>query len=110
MFLILRRALAPILRASRIASAIARTFPFRYPSPESTGSSKMANAAMEGFVRWCEGKLVKSRDQLEPLESGRMHIGTRPFGGQWEDITLREIRRVRANIAELEALIVQYSS
>ena len=28
----------------------------------------MANAAMEDFVRWCEGKLAKSRDQLEPLE------------------------------------------
>jgi hypothetical protein len=70
---------------------------------ESKGRSEMANAAMEDFVRWCEGKLAKSRDQLEPL-------GTRPFGGRWEDITLREIRRVKANIAELEALILKYSS
>ena len=62
----------------------------------------MANAAMEDFVRWSEGKLAKSRDQLEPLEFGRVHFGTRPFGGRWEDITLREIRRVKANIAELE--------
>ena len=57
-----------------------------------------------------EGKLAKSRHQLEPLESGRVHFGTRPFGGRWEDITLREIRRVKANIAELEALILKYSS
>ena len=77
---------------------------------ESKGWSEMANAAMEDFVRWCEGKLAKSRDQLEPLESGRVHFGTRPFGGRWEDITLREIRRVKANIAELEALILKYSS
>ena len=69
----------------------------------------MTNVAMEDFVRWCEGKLVKSRDQLEPLESGRVYFGIRPFGGRWEDITVREIRRVKANIAELEALIVQYS-
>ena len=72
--------------------------------------SEMTNAAMEDFVRWCERKLAKSRDQLEPLESGRVHFGTRPFAGRWEDITFREIRRVKANIAELEALIVQYSS
>ena len=58
----------------------------------------MANAAMEDFVRWCEGKLAKSRDQLEPLESGRVHFGTRPFGGRWEDITLREIRRVKPSL------------
>jgi hypothetical protein len=77
---------------------------------ESKGWSEMANEAMEDFVRWCEGKLAKSRDQLEPLESGRVHFGTRPFGGRWEDITLREIRRVKANIAELEALILKYSS
>ena len=24
----------------------------------------MTNTAMEDFVRWCEGKLAKSRDQL----------------------------------------------
>jgi len=72
--------------------------------------SEMTNTAMKDFVRWCEKKLAKSRDQLEPLESGRVHFGTRPFGGRWEDITCREIRRVKANIAELEALILQYSS
>jgi len=63
-----------------------------------------------GFVRWCEGKLAKCRDQLGPLESGRLCIDARSFGGQWQDISLREISRVKANIAELEALIVQYSS
>jgi hypothetical protein len=77
---------------------------------ESKGWSEIANAAMEDFVRWYEGKLAKSRDQLEPLEAGRVHFGTRPFGGRWEDITLREMRRVKANIAELEALILKYSS
>lgn len=77
---------------------------------KSKGWSHMANLAMEDFVRWCEAKLAKSRDQLEPLESGRVYFAIRPFGGQWEDITLSEIRRVKANIAELEALIVQYSS
>ena len=45
---------------------------------ESKGWSEMANAAMEDFVRWCEGKLAKSRDQLEPLESGRVHFGIAP--------------------------------
>jgi hypothetical protein len=91
-------------------SAMLDSLPHGVTDMESKGWSEMANAAMEDFVRWCEGKLAKSRDQLEPLESGRVHFGTRPFGGRWEDITLREIKRVKANIAELEALILKYSS
>ena len=70
----------------------------------------MANAGMDGFIRWCEGKLAKSRSQLGSLESGKLHIGARPFGGQWKDITSEEINRMKTNIAELEALIDQYSS
>jgi len=38
------------------------------------GSSEMPNAAMEDFARWCERKLAKSGDQLEPIESGQFNV------------------------------------
>jgi hypothetical protein len=34
----------------------------------------MTNAAMEDFVRWCERKLAKSDDQLEPVEGGQFNV------------------------------------
>lgn len=64
-------------------------------------------ALMRTFAEWCKRELVNLRQRLEPLESGRMHLGSREPGAPWENITPREIGRIKQYIAELEALIAQ---
>lgn len=62
---------------------------------------------MEDFAKWCRNERVRLRAQLEPLEAGRFHVGRRPPGGHWEDVTPREIERLKKSIAELDTFIAQ---
>ena len=57
------------------------------------------------FVRRLEEDIAKSKDFLEPPETGRMHLGHRPAGGEWRDTTQEYIERERAIIANLEQLV-----
>ena len=65
----------------------------------------MANAAMGRTLFGGVGENWRSRaTNLSRSKSGRVHFGARPFGGRREEHPLREIRRVKANIAEPEGL------
>lgn len=66
-----------------------------------------AMSTMDDFIKWCRDEREALRQQLEPLESGRMHIGRRRAGGPWEDMTPGEIERLKRNIAELDELIAR---
>jgi hypothetical protein len=62
---------------------------------------------MEILLEACAADLVSLRKQLEPLESGNMHIGERPFCGVWTDTTFKHIRQLRKMINDLEAIVAR---
>ena len=63
---------------------------------------------MRQFVDWCRTEVKKMQAELAPLEDGTMRLGRRPTGGDWEDITPKEIATLKQGIANLEALIKRY--
>ncbi|HEY1722693.1 MAG TPA: hypothetical protein VGG27_15720 [Magnetospirillaceae bacterium] len=63
---------------------------------------------MNGFIKWCRQEIADLKQQLEPMESGRMHMGSRSPGGQWRDITGEQIESLRRNIVELERVIKEH--
>ena len=65
-------------------------------------------SAIQSFVQWCKNEQQKLRAELTPLEDGTMHVGRRPPGGQWQDITSQEIETLKRSIANLEAVIKQH--
>ena len=64
---------------------------------------------MAAFVKWCRREQKELQAQLQPLEAGTAHIGKRPSGGIWVDITKEEVMRLKKGIAQFDTLIAQYS-
>ena len=65
---------------------------------------------MEDFAQWCRSERARLRGQLETLEAHRSFIARRPPGGQWEDVTVREIEQLKKTIKELDEFIAKYSA
>lgn len=62
------------------------------------------------LARWVD-QLEEMRKNLEPLESGKMHVGHRGPGTnfEWKDTTAEMIAEKKRYIAELEELIEQFT-
>ena len=65
---------------------------------------------MEDFATWCRSERTRLRGQLETLEAHRSFVARRPPGGEWEDVTPREIEQLKKTIKELDAFIAKYSA
>jgi hypothetical protein len=61
--------------------------------------------ALEEFFRWCTKERAKLRRQLEAYESGRASQWQRSVGAAWVDKTDQEIKRLKKNIADLDATL-----
>jgi hypothetical protein len=59
----------------------------------------------KAYARRIEEDLAECRKHLAPLESGTMRIGTREYGGQWEDTTPAMIATHKRTIATYEAIL-----
>jgi hypothetical protein len=53
-------------------------------------------------------EIVRYREMLEPLESGKMHIGERKYGGQWTDRTQAQIDHLKHTIATLQGIVDRF--
>lgn len=62
-------------------------------------------AAMDEFILWCTNERTKLRRQLEAYESGKLSQRHRSVGAAWIDRTPQEIRRLKKNIADLDAVL-----
>jgi hypothetical protein len=70
-------------------------------------ANRQRGSAVEVLMRACAADLNVLRGQLEPLESGNMHIGERPFLGTWTDTTFKQICHLRKIIDDLEAIVAR---
>ncbi len=61
--------------------------------------------ALEEFIQWCTRERAKLRRQLAEYESGKMRLRHRSVGAAWVDKTDQEIKRLRKNIADLDAAL-----
>ena len=61
--------------------------------------------ALEEFMRWCSKERTKLRRQLAEYESGKMRLRHRSVGAAWVDKTDQEIKRLKKNIADLDATL-----
>lgn len=61
--------------------------------------------ALEEFVEWCTKERAKLRRQLKAFESGNMNLRHRSVGAAWVDYTGKEIRRLKKNLADLDAVL-----
>ena len=61
--------------------------------------------SLEGLIAWCREQQASLRQQLEMLASGRMT--TR--GPRGRDTTAETMERVKRQLAELDALLVDLS-
>ena len=62
-------------------------------------------AMQNDYIRSLEDQIEATRRFLRPFEDGTMHIGRRPAGGEWTDMTQEWIAQDRAVIATLERLL-----
>ena len=62
-------------------------------------------ADLEDYARTIEADIAQFRVDLEPLESGKMHLRERIGDGAWVDITQREIDRKKRTIAVDEGIL-----
>jgi hypothetical protein len=51
------------------------------------------------FVKRVERDIEEAKSFLKPLETGEMHLASRPSGGSWEDTTQQHIDREKSIIA-----------
>jgi hypothetical protein len=65
----------------------------------------MDSATWYDFIKNLRAKQDGLRAELEPYESGTMHVGTRPYGGEWRDTTEETIASIKGEIASLERVI-----
>jgi hypothetical protein len=63
---------------------------------------------LEEFIEWCATERAELRRQLEAYESGEMNLRHRSVGAAWIDRTAQEIRRVKKNIADLDAVLKRH--
>jgi hypothetical protein len=61
------------------------------------------------LLAFCESERRRIFAQLEPLEDGTVHTGTRDTntGGVWVDTTTGDIQRLRKAVANIESTIAQ---
>jgi hypothetical protein len=60
---------------------------------------------MADYVDQLRGEIAQLQAMLEPLVSGKMHVGSRSAGGQWEDVTPARIEHTKRTIAMYETII-----
>jgi hypothetical protein len=59
----------------------------------------------EAFIDTLKQEIEECRKRLEPLETGAWRLGERPFGGEWSDITDKEISLLKREISSRQRTI-----
>jgi predicted RNase H-like nuclease (RuvC/YqgF family) len=59
----------------------------------------------EAFIDSLKQEIEECRKRLEPLEAGTWRLGERPYGGEWSDITDREISLLKREISSRQRTI-----
>ncbi len=67
-------------------------------------------SALEELIQWCTKERAKLRRQLEAYEAGKMNLRQRSLGAAWVDKTDSEIKRLKKNIADLDATLKRLTS
>jgi hypothetical protein len=65
----------------------------------------MKPGSFDSCVRGLRADQQRLREELRGYEAGTMHVGVRPFGGNWTDITERRIAAIKGEIDSLESTI-----
>jgi hypothetical protein len=63
------------------------------------------SATWYAFIKSLRADQDRLRAELEPYESGRSQVRTRPYGGEWRDITAETIATMKGEIASLQRTI-----
>ena len=64
-------------------------------------------AELDEFILWCTKERTKLQRQLEAYQSRKMSQHHRSIGAAWIDRTPQEIRRLKKNIADLDAVLMR---
>jgi hypothetical protein len=76
------------------------------PRDARDASDAMQNySVLEDYARSIETRLARTREDLAPLQSGRIQLGEREGGGPWVDITQRMIDQHKKMIATYENIL-----
>jgi hypothetical protein len=65
----------------------------------------MDSAIWYDFIKGLRAEKDRLRAELEPYETGKMRVGTRPRGGVWGDTTDATIAQIKGEIASLRRTI-----
>ena len=60
-------------------------------------------------VESLKAKIEKLKAELSELEAGKLQMGKKSSGGDWEDITHKYAVWLKEMIVELDDLIIKYS-
>jgi hypothetical protein len=63
----------------------------------------------QAFIDWCQRAIDERREQIAPLESGKVHAGRKgpDTGFEWVDVTAAHIERLKNEIASLESAMAR---
>ncbi len=61
----------------------------------------------EDFMSTLRRENAEAQKQIDQIETTRMRIGERPFGGSWSDVTDREIALLEHDISSRERTIAR---
>lgn len=61
----------------------------------------------DGLIRAYRAEIAKLEQHLERFESRGMRVGERKFGGPWVDVTDREMKSLKNEIAGYERTIAR---
>lgn len=57
------------------------------------------------YAKGVEAQIAQLKEDLAPLEEGRMKLGERVNDGEWKDVTQEAIERNKRVIATYEAIL-----
>ena len=59
----------------------------------------------DAYIESLKREIAECAAMLEPLETGKMHIGERHLGGPWQDCTQAQIDHLKRTIAMLQSIV-----
>jgi len=65
---------------------------------------------MERFIEWCKEELKRAQQQVEAIEAGRLHTGSRTDYGPMLDTTADSLAHAKRVVTEMSDIIARQAA